>query len=57
MDYEDYILLKRIYTELKIQNDLKMLELKLMSGELKPTSNVRTKIKEIEKQRNDSIER
>lgn len=55
MDYEDYILLKSLYTELKIQNDLKILEMKLEYGELKPTGNIRKRIKEIEQQRINSI--
>ena len=55
MDYEDYILLKSLYTELKIHNDLKILQMKLDFGELKPTGNIRGRIKEIEEQRNNSI--
>ena len=55
MDYEDYILLKSLYTELKIHNDLKILEMKLEYGELNPTGNIRKRIKEIEQQRINSI--
>ena len=55
LDYEDYVLLKSLYTELKIQNDLKILEMKLEYGELKPTGNIRKRIKEIEQQRINSI--
>ena len=51
MDYEDYILIKNLYTELKIQNDLKILEMKLAYGELKPTGNIRKRITDIEQQR------
>lgn len=44
-------LLKSVYDELKIQNDLKILEMKLEYGELKPTGGIRKRINEIEKQR------
>ena len=55
LDREDYLLIKAVYIELKIQNDLKILELKLAYGELKPTGNIRKRIIDIERQRNDSI--
>ena len=55
LDHEDYLLLKSVYTELKIQNDLKILEMKLEYGELKPTGNIRKRIKDIEQQRINTI--
>lgn len=55
LDREDYLLLKAVYDELKIQNDLKILEMKLTYGELKPTGGIRKRIQGIEKQRHDSI--
>ena len=55
LDRADYLLLRAVYDELKIQNDLKILEMKLDFGELKPTGNIRKRIHDIEKQRHDSI--
>lgn len=55
LDREDYLLLKAVYDELKIQNDLKIFKMKLDFGVLKPTGNIRKRIQEIEKQRHDSI--
>lgn len=54
LDREDYLLFRAILDELRIQNDLKVLEMKLIYGELKATSNIRKRIKKIEEQRNDS---
>jgi len=51
LDQSDYLLLKAIFEELRIQNDLKVLELKLLYGELKPSSNIRQRISKIERQR------
>ena len=51
---KDYLLLKAVYDELKIKNDLKILEMKLQYGELKPTGGIRKRITEIEKQRDDN---
>ena len=55
MDREDYLLLKAVYDELKVQNDLTILKMKLDFGVLKPTGNIRKRIHDIEKQRYDSI--
>ena len=35
LDREDYLLFRAILDELRIQNDLKVLEMKLIYGELK----------------------
>lgn len=56
MKESEYALIDALYWELRIQNDLKILEMKLSYGELKPTGGIRKRIKEIEKQRHDSIE-
>ena len=55
LDRDDYLLLKGIYEELKIQNDLVILQMKLNTGELKPTGNIRKRITDIERQRTDKI--
>lgn len=55
LDREDYLLFRAILDELRIQNDLRVLEMKLLYGELKATSNIRKRLKEIEEQRHDSI--